>query len=179
MLVERDGAKGKGTNTKWCLLYGHAAFLIPCMLLGGCSERASMTSAREPGQGGASGEEPSVVTIEVGDEVLSAVGQWDTNIWFFTSRNDPLRTLDGLAQEDIACWGGELCQNVLQFREAIGIPTIRTNLGVHVIGVGPRTKIDDLKPYGHENSVRLFITWSQFASNLIGEVRVVFADARE
>jgi len=121
--------------------------------------------------------ETEVVRIEASNELLGVLQKWDPNLWFFTSRQKPLRMLDGLTQDEIACWGGSLFKNVLQFREAIGIPTDQGNLGVHVISVGHNRNFDDLKTYGRDNPVRLFITWSDVSPNLIGALRVVFVEA--
>jgi len=121
---------------------------------------------------------PGTVKIEASKGLLAVVEKWDTNIWFFTSRNEPLRSLDGLTKDQIACWGGELCDRILQFREALGIPTDQHNQGVYVIGVGVHSKFEELKPYGLNEPVRLFVTWSQFASDLDGAVRVEFIEKR-
>ena len=122
----------------------------------------------------AAAEEVDTVRIKAGEQVLAVIGEWDPELWFFTSRKQPLRTLEGLTRDEIACWGGELFQNVLDFREAIGIPTDNKNLGVHVVGLGQKKKIEELIPYGLDKPVRLFITWSSLAPRLEGVVKVEF-----
>ena len=120
------------------------------------------------------GIENKPIELPASKKVLSVIEKWDSKIWFVMSAKDPLRTLNELKKDEIACWGGELVKHVLGFREALGIPTDDNNLGVHVIGIGRGKKMQELIPYGLDKPARLFITWSRFAPNLEGAIRVVF-----
>ena len=53
--------------------------------------------------------------IKVEKKVIELLNTWNKDIWFFTSKNNPIRTLDNLKKEDFACWGAELIQKVFAF----------------------------------------------------------------
>ncbi|MBC8484852.1 MAG: hypothetical protein H8D45_02275 [Bacteroidetes bacterium] len=102
------------------------------------------------------------VQIEVDTNVYNVVNSWDKKIWLFTSKDNPLKSFEGLQQKDIAAWGLELMQRVQNLYKALGIK----ETGVNLIGTG--------NPIfsGMENPPRLFITWSGQESNLPGAIRI-------
>ena len=110
----------------------------------------------------------SVVRIEVDKKVLDLINSWDKKICFFTAKDNPLRSLEGLKKEDIAAWGMELFKNVEDLYKVLGIE----GGGVKIIGTG--------NPIfsGMKNPPRLFITWSDLEPDLKGSVRVEFKERK-
>jgi len=111
----------------------------------------------------------SVVRIEVDKKVLDLINSWDKKICFFTSKDNPLRSLEGLKKEDIAAWGVELFKNVEDLYKVLGIE----GGGVKFFG-----NINEIFS-GMKNPPRLFITcWADFEPDLKGSVRVEFKERK-
>jgi hypothetical protein len=110
----------------------------------------------------------SVVRIEVDKKVLDLINSWDKKICFFTSKDNPLRSLEGLKKEDIAAWGVELFKNVEDLYKVLGIE----GGGVKFFG-----NINEIFS-GMKNPLRLFITWAGFEPDLKGSVRVEFKERK-
>jgi hypothetical protein len=105
------------------------------------------------------------IQIEVDSKLLEVVKSWDKTIWLFTSKDSPLKSLDGLQKKDIAMWGAELFKQVEAFYKALGIKDEGTE-GLRVIGTGNRIFS------GMKDPPRLFITWSGHESELPGAIRI-------
>ena len=110
----------------------------------------------------------SVVRIEVDKKVLDLINSWDKKICFFTSKDNPLRSLEGLKKEDIAAWGVELFKNVEDLCKVLGIE----GGGVKFFG-----NINEISS-GMKSPPRLFITWAGFEPDLKGSVRVEFKERK-
>ena len=80
--------------------------------------------------------------------------------------SNPLKTLIGLKKEEVSCFGAENIANVLSFLDAAGIKY--EDKGVRIMGTGNAIFS------GMENPPKLFITWSKFAPELDGAVRIIF-----
>jgi len=104
------------------------------------------------------GEDLKVVTVAVDQAVLDLVADWDKDIRFFTSAENPIKTFDGLQWTDIACWGVELFKKVKALYKAIGIQETE-DTGVRVVGTGAYDSTEQ----------RLFITWAKYGPELAGK----------
>jgi len=116
-------------------------------------------------------ETGSTETVKVGvsKDVLDLIKTWDKRIWFFTSKENPIKSLDGLKKDDIlACWGAELIGRVFNFLDAAGIKY--KDKSMRIIGTG--------NPIfsGMENPPLLFTTWSGYEPALKGAIRVEFIE---
>jgi hypothetical protein len=102
------------------------------------------------------------IQIEVDRKVMEVVKSWDKRICLFTSKDNPLKSFDGLQQKDIAAWGAELMEQVQAFYKVIAI----TDKRVRIIGTG--------NPIfsGMKNPPRLFITWLDYESELPGAITI-------
>ena len=111
-------------------------------------------------------QQMTTVQVPASDAVIAVVGTFNSEIWFFTSAKNPITTLDGLKKDDVACWGAEQIANVFSFLDAAGVKY--EDKGMQIIGTG--------NPIynGMENPPKLFITWSNYAANLVGAARVIF-----
>ena len=110
-------------------------------------------------------EEPHTVKVEASKEFLELIKTWDEKIWFFTPQDNPIRSLKGLARNDIACWGTEHFERMKALFNVLGIE----GEGVRVLGDGS---------YNDGDKPVLYITWSNNAPNLQGASRVEFIDAK-
>lgn len=72
------------------------------------------------------------IQIEVDRKVMDVVKSWDKRICLFTSKDNPLKSFDGLQQKEIAAWGAELMEQVQAFYKVIAI----TDKRVRIIGTG-------------------------------------------
>lgn len=116
--------------------------------------------------GGSESAAKNQLEVKAGKKVVDLVKTWDESIWFFTSKENPIQSLD-LKEGDVACWGVEHFSRVQAFLEAAGLGKDK---GVRVIGTGNAIFS------GMENPPRLFITSSKNASELKGAIRVVFVE---
>ena len=106
------------------------------------------------------------IKIEVDKKIIDLVKSWDNRIWLFTSKDNPLKSFDGLQQKDIAAWGAELMEQVKAFYKVLAI----TEEGVRIIGTGNPIF------FGMKNPPRLFITWSEHEFQLHGAIRIELKD---
>jgi len=111
---------------------------------------------------------PAPIQIEVDKRIFDIVNAWDKDIRLYTSKSNPLRSLEALHHQDIAAWGAELMPQVKELCTAIG----ETEQGVRIIGLG--------NPIfsGMQNPPRLFITWASNESDLKGAVKVELREKR-
>lgn len=103
------------------------------------------------------------VSLKANKDVIDLIKTWDERIWFFTSKNNPIKSLEGLKAEDIACYGGELMGHIEKFYKVLGIKE-----GELVLVQGTEDIFRD------KNPPSLFITWSKYDSTLGGGIRVEF-----
>ena len=110
------------------------------------------------------------ISIEVKDKVLDLVKTWDKRIWFFTSKDNPLKSFNNLQAKDIAIWGAELMKQTQDLYKVLGITDTTS---VRLIGTG--------NPIfsGMENPPRLFITWSSHESQLNGSIRIELKEKKK
>jgi hypothetical protein len=108
------------------------------------------------------------VKVPASAPVMAAIGAFDSSIWFFTSSDNPITTLDGLKKEEVSCWGAELIANVFSFLDAAGVKY--EDKGLRIIGTGNGIY------NGRPNPPKLFITWSKYSNDLTGAARVMFVD---
>ncbi len=118
-------------------------------------------------------------TVEViaNKETLKLIENWDKKIWFYTSKNNPIKSLEGLDWGSVACWGAELMDYFIDFLNKAGISTTKI---AHVVGVGNplfteqwQTEFPESKP------IKLFFTWSRFNEIAVtegGAIRVKFIE---
>ncbi len=109
-----------------------------------------------------------VVTVKANRQVVDLVKTWDPKLSFYTSKKNPLKTLEGLRQKEIACFGPELAGNIQAFYNAAGI---RKEYGDAVQVVGPGNPI-----FLIENGPRLYLTNSNYEPKLKEAVKVRFSD---
>ncbi|MBU1712100.1 MAG: hypothetical protein KKD47_03250 [Proteobacteria bacterium] len=108
------------------------------------------------------------IKVKVSSKVLKAINSWNQKVWFFTSKSNPIKSLVGLKKDEVACWGVEHSERLFEFFNAAGIKY--EDKSFHIIGTG--NHIFD----GMDNPPRLFITWSNYALDLKGAVRVIFVE---
>ena len=99
----------------------------------------------------------SVVIVKVSPEVMEELSSWDTDIAFFTSAQNPITSLKGLSEDEIAMWGFELFGNYQQLFQVVGEPKEKGNVIGDVANIF--TKNPDL---------RLFITSKEFEEDVVG-----------
>ena len=107
------------------------------------------------------------IKIEASPSFLELIRGWDSNIWFFTPEDKPIRSLNELNREDIACWGMEHFQRMQELFKVLGIK----GEGVKVKGDGTYNEAT-IKP-------KLYVTWAKFAQNLKGAQRVEFIEKKQ
>ena len=109
------------------------------------------------------------IRVKANKEVVDLIKTWNPDIFFFTSRKNPLQTIQGLRQTEIACWGLELAQQTKAFYDAADI---QRSYGNAVQLISPK----DLN-FGAEHAPRLYITWKGNATRIDKQaVRVVFTE---
>jgi len=109
------------------------------------------------------------VRVKANREVVNLVKTWNPDIVFFTSRKIPLKTIEGLRQTEIACWGPELAEQIKAFYDAAGT---QRSYGNAVQVITP-TNLD----FRAANAPRLYITWKGHESRIKEvAVRVVFTE---
>lgn len=120
------------------------------------------------GQNDQNKEPIETVKVKANKKVIKLIKTWDKNIWFFTSKDNPIRSLDNLKNNEIACWGAEHWNRYFAFLDAAGIKYEEKSL--NILGTG--------NPIfsGMSNPPRLYFTWSNYASHLKGAVKVEFVE---
>lgn len=108
----------------------------------------------------------NVVYVKTNKKVLQLIQTWNEKIWFFTSKTNPIKSLAGLNKGDIAGYGAEHMSRFFDFLDAAGIKYEQRSM--NILGTGYPIFS------GMENPPRLFITWSAYAKDLKGGVRVKF-----
>ena len=107
------------------------------------------------------------VRVKANKEVVNLVKTWDKNITFYTSKKDPLTTIEGLRQNEIACWDWRFADKIQAFYVAAG--TNRT--------YGNAVQL--IPPSGvafANNFPRLYLTSTSEEPKLKDAVRVVFTE---
>ena len=104
--------------------------------------------------------------VKANKQVVALVKTWGKGIAFYTSKENPLKTIEGLKQNEIACWGPELAHDIQAFYDAAGTQRAYGN-AVQVI---PSTN----PIFAVEHSPRLYLTWTTNERRLKGAVRVTF-----
>lgn len=110
----------------------------------------------------------STVTVKANKQVVELVKTWNPDISFYTSKKNPLKSIEGLRQEEIGCWGKELGYHIQAFYNAAGIEKTHGE-GVQVIG-------PDNPIFIMEHGPRLYLTSSQYAPRLKEAVKVEFTE---
>jgi hypothetical protein len=110
----------------------------------------------------------STVTVKANKNVVELVKKWDPKISFYTSKKNPLKSIEGLKQEEIACWGRELAPNIMAFYDAAGVQKV---YGDAVQVIGPDNPI-----FAMERSPRIYLLSSEYASRLKEAVKVQFSE---
>ncbi|MDI1337933.1 MAG: hypothetical protein PSU94_17265 [Lacunisphaera sp.] len=110
-------------------------------------------------------EEPKVTQIPASPAFIELLKSWDPQIWFFTPLDKPLRSLDGLKRESVACWGMEHFQRMQDLFRVLNLP----GDGVKVMGDGAYNDTPD-RPL-------LYVTWAKYAPNLKNVLRIQFISA--
>jgi hypothetical protein len=108
----------------------------------------------------------TIVIVKVSPEVMKELSSWDERIVFFTSVEDPITSLNGLSEDEIAMWGFELFENYKQLCRAVGEPKETGRI------IGDVTTIFMKNP-----ELRLFITWDEFEKDIVrtgGGIRIRF-----
>jgi hypothetical protein len=110
----------------------------------------------------------STVTVKANKNVVELIKTWDPDISFYTSKKSPLKSIEGLRQEEIGCWGPELIVNIRAFYDAAEIEKTHGE-GVQVIG--PDNPIFVIK-----GGPRLYLTSAKNAPRLKETVKVRFSE---
>ena len=105
-------------------------------------------------------------TVKANDKVVALVKTWDKNLSFYTSKKNPLKTIEGLRQNEIACWDWQFADKIQAFYEAAG--TNRT-YGNAVQVIAPHDVAFA------NNFPRLYLTATGNEPKLKDAVRVVFS----
>ncbi|HXX81212.1 MAG TPA: hypothetical protein VEI46_06655 [Thermodesulfovibrionales bacterium] len=107
------------------------------------------------------------VRVKANKEVVNLVKTWDKNLSFYTSKKNPLTTIENLRQNEIACWDWQFADKIQAFYNAAG--TNRT--------YGNAVQI--IPPHNvafANNSPRLYLTATGNEPKLKDAVRVVFTE---
>lgn len=107
-----------------------------------------------------------IVKVSVNNKVIELTSTWDKRIWFFTSADNPITSLDGLNVNEIACFGAEHWNRFFDFLDAAGIKYKERSMNL--------TSPNLVEFKNTQNPIRLYITWSKYKSQLKGAVRVEF-----
>ena len=108
----------------------------------------------------------TVVAVKANKYVLALSKTVGKDVAFYTSKENPLKTIEGLKQNEIACWGPELADKIQAFYIAAGTQRAYGN-AVQAISADDRV-------FGMANSPRLYLTWTANERRLKGAVRVKF-----
>lgn len=108
------------------------------------------------------GSPATIVKIHISRDLMDLLKKWDPEIWFFTSKQKPVSSLEGLKREDFACWGAEHFGRMEELFKLLGLEGV----GIRVIGDGAYNETP--------NKPRLYITWAKYAPYLKGVARVQF-----
>ncbi len=107
-------------------------------------------------------------TVKANSKVVGLVKTWDPKLAFYTSKKDPLKSVEGLRQAEIACFGPELAGNIQAFYDAAGI---HREYGNAVQVIGPSEPVFAMK-----GAPRLYLINTNSEPKLKGAVKVRFAD---
>lgn len=110
----------------------------------------------------------STVKIKANKKVVELIKTWSPEISFYTSKKNPLKSIEGLRQEEIGCWGPELISNIRAFYDAAEIEKTHGE-GVQVIG-------PDNPIFIIEGGPRLYLTSAKNAPKLKEAVKVRFSE---
>ena len=110
----------------------------------------------------------STVTVKANKQVVELVKSWGPDISFYTSKKNPLKSTEGLRQEEIGCYGSELGFHIQAFYDAAGIEKTHGE-GVQVIG-------PDNPIFMMERGPRLYLTSAKYASRLKEAIKVKFSE---
>jgi hypothetical protein len=106
--------------------------------------------------------------VKANRKVIGLVMALDPKLGYYTSKKDPLKSIEGLRQDQIACFGPELTGNIQAFYAAAGIHRDYAN-AVQVIG--PTEALFQMK-----GAPRLYLINKNFEPRLQGAIRVRFTD---
>lgn len=110
----------------------------------------------------------STVKVKANKQVVELVKTWGPDVSFYTSKKNPLKSIEGLRQEEIGCFGPELGSHIRAFYDAAAIEKTHGE-GVQVIG-------PDNPIFMMEHGPRLYLTSSKFAPKLKDAVKVEFTE---
>ena len=110
----------------------------------------------------------STVKVKANKQVVELVKTWNPDISFYTSKKNPLKSIEGLRQEEIGCFGPELSGHIRAFYDAAGIEKTHGE-GVQVIG-------PDNPIFVMEHGPRLYLISAKNASKLKEAVKVKFSE---
>jgi hypothetical protein len=113
------------------------------------------------------------VTVAVSQAELKAIQSMPQDVVFFTSASNPISSLKGLQDDEIAMWGGELVDSVQKLLALSG--RADTPVGLRVVGAG-----DDNAKFNKNSHLRLFITHETYAKSITdgGGVRIKFVGGK-
>ena len=106
--------------------------------------------------------------VKANKKVVELVKTWDPKYAFYTSKKDPLKSIEGLRQGEIACFGPELAGNIQAFYDAAQIKKEYSN-AVQIIGPSNLAFTDKDAP-------RLYLVHSNYEPKLKDAVKVKFYD---
>ncbi|MGC2062932.1 MAG: hypothetical protein WA610_08130 [Thermodesulfovibrionales bacterium] len=110
----------------------------------------------------------STVKVKANKQVVELLRTWGPEISFYTSKKNPLKSIEGLRQEEIGCFGPELGVHIQAFYDAARIEKTHGD-GVQVIG-------PDNPIFIMEHGPRLYLTSVKFAPKLKEAVKVQFTE---
>lgn len=106
--------------------------------------------------------------VKANEKVLGLIKTWDPKLAFYTSKKDPLKSIEGLRQAEIACFGPELSGKIQAFYDAAQIPR---EYGNAVQVIGPSGSV-----FAAKNGPRLYLVHSNYGPKLKDAIRVKFYD---
>jgi hypothetical protein len=108
------------------------------------------------------------VTVKANRQVVELVKTWGSDVSFYTSKKDPLKSVEGLRQQEIGCYGKELVPHIQAFYDAAGV---EREFGNAVQVIGPDNPI-----FLMERGPRLYLTSPEYAKRLKEAVKVRFSE---
>jgi hypothetical protein len=110
----------------------------------------------------------STVKVKANKQVVELVKTWGSEVSFYTSKKNPLKTIEGLRQVDLGCYDRELVPKMQAFYIAAGVPL---EFGQAVQVIGPDNPI-----FVMEHGPRLYLTSEKYAKKLKEAVKVEFIE---
>jgi len=109
--------------------------------------------------------------VTVSREEWKEIQSFPKDVVFFTSASNPITSLKGLENDEVAMWGMELLPNTQKLLALSG--RTDTPIGLSVIGTG-----NDSAKFNKNLQLRLFVTYKSFAKDILdgGGIQIEFVE---